>query len=800
MREIKGSTGAKIAAWAAVSVSGIVFLAGIAGLLVLIELGVYETPKQERRTELFESVAGQYSVMALSNLQLKNDGNSIFSDEIRNFRYGIIKAESLDGKDFNRDSTYIERNFTENVREEDLYKIFYEIGPDTEFQYSGTLFGRYSVYDSNLTYEEEKEISAVCYDSEKGIFYYEASDEIYPVRHVIVEMETEEAGGRMCEFEYDPGRRQYQNMTKYVWENEQETESEGVHGILGREYLTFDLFDGTGASRETWHYCLLDGIEYYGMEEIMESEIGNRKIAEETGYTRDENRLLVTRTREKEKETYWVVSILPEKVEKSGDADLFVQADRWIERGYGLRYGIFFIILLSFAVTFGLVVFLISAAGHRRGTEEIVKSWVDRIPLEIYLSVLVLAEVFVGYVVLLALRRIDFLLNLVIVGWIVVMGILCMCWMALLSVLTFAVRIKTGTLFRNTVIFRMFRGAVRLLAVFAENLSLFWKAEAVYFGIVVLEGFFLLIGLSGRAVGILFLIAEKIILVFPIFLSLLQMQKLKEGAEMLAEGDLSYRIETERMFWEFRRHGDNLNSISQGMSRAVDERMKSERFKTELITNVSHDIKTPLTSIINYVDLLGKEDLQNEAAQEYLEVLERQSGRLKKLIEDLMEASKASTGNLDVHLEKLEAGVSMVQIIGEFEEKTRQSGLELLIRNPEEPVYILADSRHFWRVIDNLMNNICKYAQPSTRVYINLEEIEGAVTLTFRNTSRYALNISGEELMERFVRGDSSRNTEGSGLGLSIAQSLMELMGGSLELYVDGDLFKVTLKFQVSEQ
>lgn len=160
-----------------------------------------------------------------------------------------------------------------------------------------------------------------------------------------------------------------------------------------------------------------------------------------------------------------------------------------------------------------------------------------------------------------------------------------------------------------------------------------------------------------------------------------------------------------------------------------------------------------------------------------------------------MEASKASTGNLAVNLERLEAGVSMVQIVGEFEEKMKANELTLLIGNPEEPVYIRADSRHFWRVIDNLMNNICKYAQPATRVYIDLEQQESSAVITFRNTSRYPLNISSEELMERFVRGDSSRNTEGSGLGISIAKSLMELMGGSLELYVDGDLFKVVLKF-----
>ena len=236
------------------------------------------------------------------------------------------------------------------------------------------------------------------------------------------------------------------------------------------------------------------------------------------------------------------------------------------------------------------------------------------------------------------------------------------------------------------------------------------------------------------------------------------------------------------------------------MTKAVNERMKSERFKTELITNVSHDIKTPLTSIINYVDLLEKTEIQDETQKEYLDVLKRQSARLKKLIEDLIEASKASTGNLPVDREDLVADVFLTQIAGEFEEKLSASGLELILNKPEGTVRVSADGRHLWRVVDNLMNNICKYALPNSRVYVNLEETKDEVTMTFRNISRYPLNITSDELMERFVRGDSSRNTEGNGLGLSIASSLMELMKGKLKLYVDGDLFKVVLEFPKIEE
>ena len=272
-------------------------------------------------------------------------------------------------------------------------------------------------------------------------------------------------------------------------------------------------------------------------------------------------------------------------------------------------------------------------------------------------------------------------------------------------------------------------------------------------------------------------------------------KRLRTGASKIAQGDMNYSIDTKYMHGDLLDHANDLNSIRDGISKAVNERMKSEHFKTELITNVSHDIKTPLTSIVNYVDLLSKEDIENEKAKEYIEVLQRQSARLKKLTEDLVEASKASTGNLAVNLERCELGVLLDQTAGEYGEKLSAQGLELILKKPEESVTVMADGRHLWRILDNLMNNICKYAQPGTRVYLNLEKRENKAVMTFRNVSKYQLNISGDELMERFVRGDSSRNTEGSGLGLSIARSLAQLQGAQLDLLVDGDLFKVTVTF-----
>ena len=200
-----------------------------------------------------------------------------------------------------------------------------------------------------------------------------------------------------------------------------------------------------------------------------------------------------------------------------------------------------------------------------------------------------------------------------------------------------------------------------------------------------------------------------------------QLKKIFDAGNRMVQGDYSQPINTKKMIGSFKTHADHLNNLGQGISRAVDEQMKSERFKTELITNVSHDIKTPLTSIINYVDLMEKEEIDNPKVQEYLEVLDRQSARLKKLIEDLMEASKASTGNIKVELEECDATVMLTQVVGEFEDRAKKNDLDIVVSSPEPPANIMADGRHLWRVIDNLMSNICKYAQPRTRVFIDVE-------------------------------------------------------------------------------
>ncbi len=269
---------------------------------------------------------------------------------------------------------------------------------------------------------------------------------------------------------------------------------------------------------------------------------------------------------------------------------------------------------------------------------------------------------------------------------------------------------------------------------------------------------------------------------------------LLESAKRMSKGDLDTKVDDRLLIGGFRDFAGELNDLADVAVVAAQKQLKSERMKTELITNVSHDIKTPLTSIINYVDLLQKPHTEQQQEQ-YLEVLDRQSQRLKKLIDDLMEMSKASTGNLAVDIEKVDAAEAVNQALGEFADKLERAQLTPVFRQPEDQICMLADGRLVWRVMSNLLGNAVKYALPGTRIYLDLLEMDGKVIISMKNISREELNVNADELMERFVRGDASRNTEGSGLGLNIAQSLMELQKGQLQILVDGDLFKVTLIF-----
>ncbi len=326
----------------------------------------------------------------------------------------------------------------------------------------------------------------------------------------------------------------------------------------------------------------------------------------------------------------------------------------------------------------------------------------------------------------------------------------------------------------------------------SDSMNVLWKMGLAF---LLLAVFTFFIALLWDEAAVIVWIIGMILLFAATVLAAVNFHTLQEGAKKISEGKLGYRIENKFLFGEFRKNAEYLNNINAAVDNAVKEQMQSERMKTELITNVSHDLKTPLTSIVNYVDLLKKEEISNEKAKEYIEVIDRQSQRLKKLTTDVVDASKAATGNIPIHFEKTALGMLISQMNGEYADKLEASKLQAVVSVPENEVFISADGRLLWRVFDNLMNNICKYSLPGTRVYVSLESADGKAKVTFRNISGAELNVSPAELTERFVRGDASRNTEGSGLGLSIANSLVSSMRGTMNIGIDGDLFKVTLTF-----
>ncbi len=270
---------------------------------------------------------------------------------------------------------------------------------------------------------------------------------------------------------------------------------------------------------------------------------------------------------------------------------------------------------------------------------------------------------------------------------------------------------------------------------------------------------------------------------------------LLDGLKRITDGELSYKIPEEKLHGDQKAMAQYINRIGDGLDAAVEKSLKDERMKTELITNVSHDLKTPLTSIINYVDLLKRKNFTDPEVINYLEILDSKAHRLKSLTEDVVEASKASTGNLSLEMTDLNLVEMLYQVMGEFEERLSEHHLTLMTHFPDTPAMIYADGRRMWRILENLFGNILKYAMENTRVYAEVLLKQIKVIFTLKNISAQPLNIPAEELTERFIRGDVARNTEGSGLGLSIAQSLTQLQGGTFELYLDGDLFKVCLKF-----
>lgn len=461
--------------------------------------------------------------------------------------------------------------------------------------------------------------------------------------------------------------------------------------------------------------------------------------------------------------------------------------------------------LLLFA---GALVYLCCCAGRKPGREEIRAGGLNALPLDLYGLLSFIGIHTCVYFVIEMLRMLDgsfygrgFQMPVLFAGLLGYAG----CLLAVGFLFAFAAQVKTGNGYwwRRSVLGwssgavlrffrRLFRRIGRLIQKFYELLPLGWQwlvSGLALLGVLVI----------GATTGSGMLLLALLIYLSAIGYGVYCFGTLYKGAKSMSRGNLSAKVSTRYLIGGFRRFAEDLNALGEVAVVAAQQQMKSERMRAELITNVSHDIKTPLTSIINYVDLMQKAGSREEA-ERYLEVLSRQSLRMKKLIGDLIEMSKASTGNLPVDIRPTDAVETVNQALGEFADKLEAARITPVVKMPAGPVMILADGRLAWRVLSNLLSNAVKYALPDTRLYIDVVKLELAATVSLKNISREALNVSADELMERFVRGDTSRNTEGSGLGLNIAKSLMELQHGQLQLLVDGDLFKATLYFPIAPE
>ena len=446
-------------------------------------------------------------------------------------------------------------------------------------------------------------------------------------------------------------------------------------------------------------------------------------------------------------------------------------------------------IMLGTILLITCIIIVTVLSGKKRGKNEIYLNGFDKLPLEIagLIGIFIGVVPFVIFVENIEYGGAQSILALVML--IVEYIGLVVCYD------TFVKRLKTHTLFKNTLIYRMFKWGIETIK---KGQKLFINVDIAIRLAICLAVFIILnyILIKMDFVGIILLFAMWIYTYIWIYKKTNNFIEIKKATKQIYEGNSDIHLDEKLYTGLLKELCTYINDIAGGFSNAIEQGIKSERMKTELITNVSHDIKTPLTSIINYVDLLKKEEMPNEKAKEYLEILDKKSQRLKRLTEDLVEASKASSGNIKLNMEKINVKELINQISGEFEDRLKERKLELIVDTPEEDVYIKADSRYLYRIIENMYSNIVKYAAEVSRVYADIVVEDNDVKIILKNISKEKLNITADELMQRFVRGEASRNTEGSGLGLSIAESLTTLQNGEFKIYLDGDLFKVIISFK----
>lgn len=448
-------------------------------------------------------------------------------------------------------------------------------------------------------------------------------------------------------------------------------------------------------------------------------------------------------------------------------------------------------------MTVGLILVIVTMilmtvqAGRTTDDRELHTGIGDGVPTEVMLAVMIVAAVLMAGIGAAYLES-GSIWDLF-AGFLIVAGEIVLSAIFLMAYLSIVRRLKGKKMWKSSLSYAIVQSCKKVYMARQTSGRMIISFCMLMFGnifsVLALDSFGILLALIADGLVLLYLVRERA-----------GHQVIRDGLGRIASGELDFKIDAGELIGDNREMAEAVNHVGDGLQNAVKETLKSERLKADLITNVSHDIKTPLTSIINYVDLLKREDIQDERIKGYIDILDSKSQRLKQLTEDLVEASKISSGNVVLDMQPIRLGELVWQTNGEFEEKFAARNLELVCRTPEYPVMIMADGRRMWRVIENLYNNVAKYAMPNTRVYVEVKRIGCRVIFEIKNISERPLNIRAEELTERFIRGDVSRSTEGSGLGLSIAQNLVKLQHGTFDIYLDGDLFKVTITFEAADQ
>lgn len=453
-----------------------------------------------------------------------------------------------------------------------------------------------------------------------------------------------------------------------------------------------------------------------------------------------------------------------------------------------------YLIPITSVLLLAMIVYLVWAIGHEKGKDEIQLSGIDKVPYEILITIIFFA---LGIFISLGVASVEtiipqkMLIPLIIISYLGSYGSLAV------GTATTIKRLKAKSFWRSFLMYKIYewaKGKVKkIFKVVSDKNSSKRKITIFYWGFIIVSGLIFLATASG--VGVLLLLVFWVLVYILMLKYIEKVDKINQALKEIYEGNPNVHLEKEELTGVLKQMAEYINDIAGGFTNAIEQSLKSERLKTELITNVSHDIKTPLTSIINYVDLLKQEDIKDEKIKQYIDILNQKSLRLKKLIEDLVEASKVSSGNVKLNIEVIDLKELLAQTIGEFEDRFESKNLKIDIEIPDEEVKIKADNRYMYRVIENLFSNITKYSIDNSRVYISLTKQNDKIKLEIKNISKDKLNISPDELMQRFVRGDKSRYTEGSGLGLSIAKSLTEMQGGKFDINIDGDLFKVIIEY-----